>query len=311
MIPILIGAAALFGLGAHAVACADNEEAQNNNNRANEIIERSNRAVTEANESCQYSINRLAMTKSVVLKGNMKRFVYYFSKIRPVNFRSTGNLFELDGFNKNQIVEIRQMCNTVQKISPNQIAGGVSGTLLAVGAADALAGGSLLGGVGVSVGGLAGGALLSTIAAPVFAVSGLFSASEAAANLEKSKANLEKAYAYEDECDTYVYVANSIEDRCGLFDELISEIDERWFENGVNTLEKIIYKKRTFGNFIRNMLGKKIFTDEEMATVAQICTLAKMLNRLINTNILDSDGNITDESEKVAYEMQEKIYELE
>ncbi len=311
MIPILIGAAALFGLGAHAVACADNEEAQSNNNMANEIIEQSNRNVTEASDSCHYSINRLAMTKSVVLKGNMKRFVYYFSKIRPVNFKNTGHFFELADFSKNQIVEIRQTCNTVQKISPNQIAGGVSGTLLAVGAADALVGGSLLGGVGVSVGGLAGGALLSTIAAPVFAVSGLFSASEAAANLEKSKANLEKAYAYEDECNTYVYVANSIEDRCDLFDQLISEIDEKWFENGVDTLERIINKKRTFGNFIRNMLGKKIFTDEEMAVVAQICSLAKMLNKLINTNILDSDGNITDKSEKVADEVQERIYELE
>ena len=95
MIPILIGAAALFGLGAHAVACADNEEAHSNNNMANEIIEQSNRNVTEASDSCHYSINRLAMTKSVVLKGNMKRFVYYFSKIRPVNFKNTGDFLNL------------------------------------------------------------------------------------------------------------------------------------------------------------------------------------------------------------------------
>lgn len=305
MIPILIGAAALFGLGAHAVAVSDNEDAKANNELANSIISRSNAAVSEANASCQHSIDTLAITKTTVLKGNMKRFVYYFSKIKPVNFKDTGDMFEVGFINKNQITELKNMCQTVQKISPHQIAGGVSGTLLAVGAADALVGGSLLS--GVAVGGLTGGALLSTIAAPVFAISGLFSASEASANLQKSESNLAKARAYEDECDTYVYTANSVEERCDIFTDLIRQVDRRWFENGVDTLERLIIQKRTLGNFFRNLFGKKIFTDEEMKIVAEIASLAKMLKTLIDTSILDSNGDLTDESESVARNVSNRL----
>lgn len=306
MISLLI-AGALVGLGTHACASADNDEAREKNRQANEMIDESNRIAQEAKTLCQGSIEELAKEKTKVLQGNMKRFVRSFVQIKPVNFSDTGELFEIAKFNKNELTTIQSMVSSVQKVNVNDVVGGVSGTALAVGAADMLAGGSLLGGAGISVGGLAGGAALGAIAAPIFAITGIFSASEASANLEKAKSNLSKARAYQDECETYSYLAHAVSERCDLFYETLYNIDVTWFTDAVNQLEMLVNSKKTFGNFFKNMTGKKIYSDQEMQIVASAASLAKMVKTIINTNILDDTGHVTDESERVILAIQDKM----
>jgi hypothetical protein len=263
--------------------------------------------VQEAKELCQNSIDTLAKEKTIVLKGSMQRFVKSFSKIKPVNFSDTGDLFEMANFNKNELITMQSMVSNVRKVSVNEVVGGISGTALAVGAADMIAGGSLLGGAGISVGGLAGGAALSAVAAPIFAISGIFSASEASENLEKAKSNLAKARAYQDECETYSYFAHAVSERCDLFSEVLSNIDNNWFTEAVDQLEMLVNSKKTFGNFIKNITGKKIYTRQEMEMVASTAALAKMLKTILDTNILDNNGQVTDESERVILAVQDKM----
>lgn len=306
MIPLLI-AGAVIGLGAHACASVDNDEAREKNRRANEIIDESNRIAQEAKNLCQGSIDALAKEKTKILQGNMRRFVKNFSQIKPVNFSDTGDLFEVAKFNRNELTTMQAMVSSVQKMTINDVVGGVSGTALAVGAADMLAGGSILGGAGISVGGLAGGAALGAVAAPIFAITGIFSASEASANLEKAKSNLSKAKAYQDECETYSYLAHAVSERCDIFYETLYNINITWFTDAVNKLEMLVNSKKTFANFIKNIVGKKIYTRQEMQMVASVASLAKMVKTIIDTNILDNNGHVTDESERVILEIQDKI----
>ena len=125
MVPFLI-AGAVVGLGAHACASVDNDEAKEKNMLANEIIDESKRIAQEAKTICQNSIDTLAKEKTRVLQGNMKRFVKSFSKIKSVNFSDTGNFFEIDKFNKNELITMQTMVDSVQKVSVNDIVGGVS-----------------------------------------------------------------------------------------------------------------------------------------------------------------------------------------
>lgn len=306
MIPLLI-AGAVVGLGAHACASVDNDEAKRKNQQANEIIKEASQIAQDAKRLCQNSIDTLAKEKTAILQGNMKRFVRYFSQIKPVNFSDTGNLYEIDRFSKNELTVMQAMVSSVQKVTVNDVVGGVSGTVLAVGAADMVAGGTILGGAGISVGGMAGGAALGAIAAPIFAITGIFSASEASANLEKAKSNLSKAQAYQDECETYSFLANAVSDRCDLFYETLNKVNNTWFSDAVDQLEMLVNSKKTVGNFFKNIMGKKIYSRQEMQTVASAAALAKMVKVIIDTNILDSDGHVTDESEKVILEIQDKM----
>jgi hypothetical protein len=305
MIPLLI-AGAVVGLGAHACASVDNDEAREKNIRANEIIDESNRIAQEAKRLCQGSIDSLAKEKTIVLQGNMRRFVRSFSQIKPVNFSETGDLFEIAKFNKNELTTMESMVSSVQKVSVNDVVGGVSGTALAVGAADVLTGGSILG--AVQIGGLAvEGAALGAVAAPIFAITGIFSASEAAENLEKAKSNLSKARAYQDECETYSYLAQAVSERCDLFYETLNDINMTWFTDAVNQLEMLVNSKKNFGNFIKNITGQKIYTRQEMQTVASAAALAKMIKTIIDTNILDNNGHVTEKSEQVILQIQDKM----
>ncbi len=306
MIPFLI-AGALVGLGAHACASVDNDEAREKNRRANEIIDESNRIAQEAKRVCQGSMDELAKEKTRVLQGNMRRFVRNFSQIKPVNFSDSGDLFEIAKFNRNELSIMQSMVSSVQKVNVNDVVGGVSGAALAVGAADILAGGTLLGSAGISVGGLAGGAALGAVAAPIFAITGIFSASEASANLEKAKSNLSKAYAYQDEVETYSYLARAVSERCDLFYETLDNIDVTWFTDAVNQLEMLVNSKKSIGYFFRNIAGKKIYSRQEMQMVASAAALAKMVKTIIDTNILDNNGHVTKESEKVILEIQNKM----
>ena len=306
MIPILI-TGALVGLGAHACASVDNDEAREKNTLANEIIDESNRIAQEAKRVCQDSMDELAKEKTRVLQGNMKRFVRSFSQIKPVNFSDSGDLFEIAKFNRNELTTMQSMVSSVQKVNVNDVVGGASGAALAVGAADMLAGGTLLGGAGISVGGLAGGAALGAVAAPIFAITGIFSASEASANLEKAKSNLSKARAYQDEVETYSYLAHAVSERCDLFYETLDKINVNWFTDAVNQLEMLVNSKKTIGNFFRNISGKKIYNRQEMQMVASAAALAKMVKTIIDTNILDNNGHVTDESERVILAIQNKM----
>lgn len=307
MIPFLIAGVAMVGLGAHACASADNEEAREKNSRANEIIDESNRIAQEAKRLCQSSMDNLAKEKTRVLQGNMLRFVRSFSQIKPVNFSDSGDLFEMVKFNQNELTTMQTMVSSVQKVNVNDVVGGASGTALAVGAADILTGGSLLGGAGISVGGLAGGVALGAVAAPIFAITGIFSASEASANLEKAKSNLSEAYAYQNKVETYSYLAHAVSERCDLFYETLSNINTDWFTDAVNQLEILVNSKKTFGNFFRNITGKKIYTRQEMQMVASVASLAKLVKTIIDTNILDNSGHVTDESERVILAIQDKM----
>ena len=69
----------------------------------------------------------------------------------------------------------------------------------------------------------------------------------------------------------------------------------------------LVNSKKTIGNFFKNIAGKKIYTRQEMQMVASAASLAKMVKTIIDTNILDSNGHVTDESERVILEIQDKM----
>lgn len=312
MLPLIIGGiAAAVGAGAHISASGKNQQAKDILNDASNIVESAKAEAERAQQSCKQAMNNLAVDKTKILQGSIHRFVTNFSKIKPVNFKGTNVSSDIVTIDKKQLGELSVMCNSVENVSINSIVGGVAGTALAVSAVDTLAGGALLGSSGVAIGGLSGGALLGAVAAPIFAVSGLFSASEAQENLEKAKSQLAKARTYSAECDTYVHFAKSVQDRCQLFDELIVKVNEKWFDSATRELERIVKSKKTFGNFWRNTFNQKIFTDEEIAVAATTASLAKMMKALLDTDILDQNGNLTGYSEEVVSRANESADNLD
>lgn len=297
MLGLLAAIAGAAGGIAHIKASHDNREAEEKFARAERVVEAATKIRDEALKKERQKMGMLASKKKSVISGNMQRFVKYFSKIKPVNFKIVGYDCELVVFNKNQIAEIGNMCAKINKIPANEIVGGVSGAMLAVGAADMLAGGSLLGG-SVAIGGttVAVGTLLGTVAAPVFAITGINSAINASKNLDTARSVLSKANAFEDTCYTIAQTANAVSERCDLFYSVINEINNGWFTQAVDNLVSIVQSKMSVKNFWKNAFGKPIYTEQEMKSIASTMALAKMLKTMIDTSILDSSGKVTQQS---------------
>jgi hypothetical protein len=303
MIPVLI-AGAVIGIKAHAKASADNEIARNINAQATEIIDEANSLAQRAKTQCQNAMDSLANEKKRVIENNIRRFVDYFSIIKSVNFSESGEHFELAQFNKNELPAIKLMVTNVQKFSVNNAVGGLSGIALAVGAADIIAGGTILAGAGISLGRLAGGAALGTIAAPIFAITGIFSASEAAANVQKAQSNYAKAQTFKDECITYQFFAKAVSDRCDLFHDTLKKVNDEWFTSAVDRLSVLVNSK-LYQN--KKMNAEEVFTKEEIGFLASVASLAKMVKTLIDTNILDGQGQVTPESAQIINNINVKL----
>lgn len=309
MLGLLIAGATLLGAGANINASAKNDEAIRKNNEAQEIIADAKRSAETAQNQCRCSMSQLARIKAEILKGTMRRFVKAYSKVGKVNFNDSEGKMELTVFNDTELSNMQYLCTYVDKSQMNAVVSGASGTLLAVGAADFVAGGALLGQVSIAGTAVAGSAVLGAVAAPVFAISGLAANSEASANLERANANLNKAFAYEEKCETYRVVADGISRRCDMFSEALDGINAEWFEKAVSEVERIVKSKNTFQDKWKKLTRQKNYTREEMAVIGSAAALAKTIKTLIDTEIVNSSGDVTQESETVICAIQGKIDE--
>lgn len=307
MLGLLIAGATVFGLGSTINASTKNDEARRKNDIAREMIDDAQKVANEAERNCNNAMRNLARVKAKILGGNMKRFVKAYSKIGKVNFSESDEKMDLVCFNDAELSNIYTLCTNIEKSGINSVVSGTSGTLLAVGAADFVAGGAILGEVSVAGTAMAGSALLGAVAAPVFAISGLIKNSEASANLERANSNFDKAYAYEKQCETYKMMADGVTERCKLFTRTLNTIDSEWFERAVNEVENIVKSKKGFEYAWKKITNQRTYTREEMSTVSSAAALAKTIKIIIDTNLLDNSGNLTNESEIVLDAVQGRI----
>ena len=92
-----------------------------------------------------------------------------------------------------------------------------------------------------------------------------------------------------------------------MFYETLHKINDTWFTTAVNQLEILVESKKSIRNSLKNVTGKKIYSHQEMQMIAGVTALANMIKTIISTNILDENGQVTDESEQLILEMQDKI----
>ena len=139
--------------------------------------------------------------------------------------------------------------------------------------------------------GIAGGTMVlgGLVAGPALAVFGLVAGSKAKANKELADANYEKAKAFEEEMYNVRIACNGIRMRATMFNRLLLKLNAV-FEPMIYNLERII---------IDNGTDYSAYTDEQKGTVAACLSIAGAIKAVLDTPILDEDGNLTAESEAV------------
>lgn len=317
LIGIGAGAAAL-GIGKSIKAGVDQKEANDTNERAQEIVKRATAQVNACRKNSGKAITRLGEEKVWVLENSMKPFISSFEKLHNVELTNSVGMDELQKFriDKQSFDELKEMQAMAASIAGSVASGAAIGAITAFGAYGAAmtfgaastgtaiaalsgvaatnATMAFLGGGALAAGGLgmAGGAAVlgGLVAGPALAVMGFIIGAKASANKDRAYSNLAEAQKYQEEMKTVKSVCKGIRLRANMFERLILKLDAL-FDPLVYSLEQIIASSGT---------DYSTFTQEQKNTVAASMSIAGAIKAVLDTPILTEDGKLTSASEKIA-----------
>lgn len=318
-IPFLLAglgaAAGILGVGGHLSAQETNEKAQRLSEDAQELYDNAKASLGRAQSRTEASLLRLGYSKKNVMETSIKQFLQSYERIKHINFRESEGINELSKFaiDQQEAVQLREMTDIYQSTFSSGAAGAATGAVVALAASGYLpivtgtlstAGTALMAGeVGVAAG-LAGTALsfgaamtpFAAIAAPALLFSGISSSIKADENLEKAQAKYAEAEAKAEKMKTSETMCEAITRRSDMFDGLLCELNGM-FSECARLLDGVTKKKT--GIFHRKKIDANDFTEEELKLIAVTRALAGAVKSVIDTPILNKEGNLSDEAQNM------------
>lgn len=328
-IPLLFIAAgagsALFGVGKGIKAGIDQKEASDTNQASEYKVKRAKEKVNESRKNCKSAISDLGERKVAVLDGSIKKFVNEFEKLNHIELTASSELNELQKLvlDKQSFSDLKDLQGMASSLAGGLASGAMAGALTAFGAygaAGVLATAStgtaiaslsgvaatnatlaFFGGGSLAAGGfgMAGGTAVlgGLVAGPALAVLGIVMGAKASKNLEVANENWAKAKEFEEEMKTATDLCNAIRRRSAMFNRFLIRL-QTVLDPMIYQMAEIIKTRET---------DFRYFTDEEKKVVASAMSLAGAIKAVLDTPILDDDGNLTKESGFVIEHTQKEI----
>jgi hypothetical protein len=318
----------LVGVGKGIKAGIDQKDANDTNEMAERKIEKAKEKVNESRKNCGNAIDSLGKRKVAVLDGSIKTFINEFEKLNHVELTESSGLNELQKMvlDKKSFTELKDLQSMASSLAGGLASGAMAGALTAFGAygaAGALATAStgtaiaslsgaaatnatlaFFGGGSLAAGGLgmAGGTAVlgGLVAGPALAVLGFVAGAKASKNLDAANANYAKAKEFEEEMKTAAALCYGIRRRSAMFNRFLIRL-QTVFDPLVYDMTQIINEKGT---------DFREFSDDEKKCVASAMSLAGAIKAVLDTPILDDEGNLTEESGEIINITQKKVDEI-
>lgn len=286
MIPLLFGAATLWGISNMADAENKTKNANRINYEAAGIAERANRQVTNAHSNMTQILNKLGKNKMTIMSGNINVVADVMSKIYK-NFKlnnDTRGLRELEdgGINNILISEMQSLSTKAIELQQTKEFKSVgAGSFCAIGAL----GGAVLG--------------LGAITAPAMLIYSFMKTDEAEAALYEAKTRLDEARYYEERSKNICALFNAITRRGEQINNLLANLN-CYFDSAV-------YQMR---NVVRNSgYTWKDYPEEYKAIIFYTWQIASTVKMIVDTSMIQEDWSINSEIDK-PIEIGEQTLEL-
>lgn len=318
----------LVGVGKSIKAGIDQKEANDTNSAAEYVIERSKDRINIARKNCGNAIDELGKRKILVLDTSIKEFIAEFEKLNHVELSESVGLNELQKLvlDKKSFSNLKELQGIATSMASGLVSGAMAGALTAFGAYGAagtlatastgtaiasLSGAAatnatlaFFGGGSLAAGGLgmAGGTAVlgGLVAGPALAVLGFVVGAKASKNLDAANANWARAKEFEEEMRAAADLCNGIRRRAAMFNRFLLRL-QTVFDPLVYEMSQIIEKK---GNDFRQ------FSDDEKKCVASAMAMAGAIKAVLDTAILDNEGNLTAESKLVIEATEKKVEDI-
>lgn len=271
MIPVLVGAAALFGAAKISDANDKIRSANSINSQAARIADSAKNQVEKSQNEMNYSLDRLGRTEKNIMDCNIKNFVAMFKSIYDdfeykKNYSGLQKLEQM-GFKKKVIEEMQSISKKFTELSSTQKFKEIEGN--SYGAIGLFGAGALLGGLGV-------------IAAPAALLYGIMKSDEAEAALYEAKSRMDEARLYEQRCKNLSALFSAINARGRMLNNLLTDLNI-YLTPAVRDMSSIIS---------RCGLELDEYPEAEYLQIFYAYQITNTVKILIETPIVQSDWSI-------------------
>ena len=269
MIPLLFGAAALWGLGNLSEAERKASQANNINEQAAAIADAANKNAKQAHEEMVQILKSLGTTKMELMSGNINDVADVMGNVYK-NFRlnhDTEGLKELEdaGFNELMLNELQTLSTKAIELSTTtEFITANNGAFCAIGA---------LGGIVLGAG---------IIAAPAMLIYSFMKSDESEAALYEAKTRLDEAKYYEERSKNICALFNAITKRGKQIYTLLNQLNG-YFTPAVHEMNMI--KKKYQYDY-------KNYPDEGKAVLFYSWQIAQTAKKIIDTSMVHEDWSI-------------------
>ena len=270
MIPVLLGAAALWGASEISDAKDNVRRAGEINSQAAAIANDANAEVNRIHSNMNDSLDNLGKTETRLMSGNIKNFVNMMNQIVEFEYKNNPSgiqKLEQMGFKKKVLEEIKIMSQkAVELSSSSNFQNADGGSYAAVG----------LLGAGVMT-------TFSVVAAPAMLLYGLMKSDEAKAALYEAKTRLDEARLYQERCKNMCALFSAISARSRQINNLINDLN-RYYEPAVNNMRQIVngYHGYDFDSY----------SEQEEVSVFYAYQITQTIKIIIETPLVQSDWSI-------------------
>lgn len=319
-IPLIIGAAAaaagLYGAAKGVSGAIDHSNAKDMNKDAQSLVESGNQAVENQRQVTNSTLEDYGQRKLRAFNGVIADFIETFQRIKNVELSESPELDKLNAgdFSSKTMPSLKQDYQALKDAGLGLGAGLGSGAALAFGAyngtmllATASTGTAIstlggvaatnatlawLGGGSLAAGGygMAGGMMVlgGIVAGPALAIFGHVLGNKGEEALNNARSNLEQAQTIRDEAELMAGKLKAIEEVTALANSTFSKVSSQ-LRRATSELKKILEAQ---GDDFRS------YAEESKVVVFRSVKFAQLLKAMIDTPILDQDGNLVLATEK-------------
>lgn len=319
-IPLIIGAVAaaagIYGAAKGVSGAIDHNNAKDLNNDARSMVDAANCKVEAQRKAANATLEDYGQRKLRAFNGVIAEFIETFERLKNIELSQSPELDKLNAgdFSNKTLAGLRQDYQALKDAGLGLGAGMGGGAALAFGAyngtmllATASTGTAIsslggvaatnatlawLGGGSLAAGGygMAGGMMVlgGIVAGPALAIFGHVLGNKGEEALNNARSNLEQARTISDQANLMAGKLQAIESVTSLANTTFSKISSQ-LRRAVSELKKVIEN---------NGVDYRTFSDESKQVVFVSVKFAQLLKAMIDTAILDKDGNLVLSTEK-------------
>lgn len=268
----------------------------------------------DARQKCLNSLYYLSSLKLELLQGNMKTFMHDMSSIKVVNFEkpkrrsSILNTEEEEDDNayirdyiKLDLPRLKNLCSGAPSVENAFQQGKISAGPMALMTTEFYGADVALEETGIPISMTMDVEIRKTLNLPTFEQSTL------SGDPAKANENLEKVKEYQNICQQYIEIMDELREETSLLYNCLYNMDYSWFQSVQESLHKLVGSKHSMDKRMRNLLGQKTYSPDDMELIHNTVSMAQQIQMLIETNVIDRYGNFARDVKRTISLVQKKM----